>query len=164
MPMLTCWTIWGKTMKLQDKISLLLSDNAKKGQADTNQPFSGLSVATAVLFLEMAYADFNLSPEEETKISTLLQDFFSLDGQQVSELIRVAREKRESRTDIWLFTNQIKKSFSRPQKQCLLENLWRLVYADGYMDKYEEALMRKITNLIGMTHGEMIEARQLARS
>jgi len=150
-------------MNLLDKISNLISTNVDKNVNNKDEPFSGLSIATAALFLEMAFADFNLAPEEENKITSILQDFFSLDYSQVQELIKAARDKRESRVDIWLFTNQIKNSFSRTQKQCLLENLWRLIYADGYMDKYEEALMRKITNLIGMTHGEMIQARQLAR-
>ena len=45
----------------------------------------------------------------------------------------------------------------------ILEMLWGLVYADGHMDKYEESLMRKITPLIGLGHGEMIQAKLKAK-
>ena len=150
-------------MKLLEKIANLLSSDAGQKSENSTEPFSGLSIATAVLFLEMAYADFNLVAEEEAQITSILCAFFSMPKEQVDDLIQAAREKRNSRTDIWMFTDQIKQSFSKPQKQCLLDNLWQLVYADGYMDKYEEALMRKITNLIGMTHGDMIQAKQRAR-
>jgi uncharacterized tellurite resistance protein B-like protein len=57
----------------------------------------------------------------------------------------------------------IKNNFEHGDKIKILEMLWALVYADGYMDKYEEALMRKITALLGLAHGEMVEAKLKAK-
>ncbi|MCB0281684.1 MAG: TerB family tellurite resistance protein [Calditrichae bacterium] len=118
-----------------------------------------LKIATCVLFLELAYADFNLTDEEEKQLRESLRSFFKIDDHEVDELIETAKKKRQQRTDIWLFTNNIKSKFDREEKIKIIEMLWNLVYADGYMDKYEEALMRKISNLLGLSHGEMIQAK-----
>ena len=58
----------------------------------------------------------------------------------------------------------MKEQYSRSDKIKILEMLWQLVYADGHMDKYEDALIRKINNLLGLTHGEMIQAKLKAKT
>ena len=40
-----------------------------------------------------------------------------------------------------------------------IEAIWQLVYADGRLDCYEEALMRQLGSLIGLSHRQLIEAK-----
>ena len=122
-----------------------------------------LQTATAVLFLELAYADFELTPDEEGKMRNSLKSFFQMDDEALDNLLTMARAKREQRNDIWLFTDMIKRNWSRDTKLKVLKMLWQLVYADGHMDMREEALMRKLTSLLGLSHGDMIMARRAAR-
>ncbi|MGD9487428.1 MAG: TerB family tellurite resistance protein [Calditrichaceae bacterium] len=134
--------------------NLLTDKNATSATLEKKQ-----MVATTVLFLEMAFADFEISPEEEKQIESSLMKFFNLESWEVSELIELAKEKRSSRNDIWLFTNTIKSEFTRQQKLWIIEKLWQLIFADGKIDKYEETLIRKITTLLGLEHGDMIQAK-----
>ena len=136
-----------------------LFNNLFQEKENTSHKEHDDKIATSVLFLELAYADFNVTTEEEENIYSNLQKFFNLPKEEVEEIIDIAKEKRNDRNDIWVFTNQIKKDFSRERKIKIIELLWQLVYSDGKMDKYEEALMRKISNLLGLTHGEMIQAK-----
>lgn len=118
-----------------------------------------LKVATTVLFLEMAYIDFNLALEEEEQILNTLVELFELKPDQVQELIEIAREERDNKTDLWTFAGLIKANFSHEQKIVVLEKLWVLIFADGKMDKFEDRLIRKISTLLGLEHGEMIAAK-----
>jgi uncharacterized tellurite resistance protein B-like protein len=145
------------------KLQNLLNLFGKENKTPQNS-MSDLETATCVLFLELAYADFNVAPEEEELILKSMESLFSLSGDALQELIKIAQEKRNQRADIWLFTNLIKNNFKHEDKIKILEMLWALVYADGYMDKYEEALMRKITALLGLAHGEMVEAKLKAKN
>ena len=122
-----------------------------------------LMTATAVLFLEMAYRDFEMSKEEIEEIRNTLSDFFQLKENEVDELLSFAEESRKARNDIWKFTNLLKQNLSHEQKLRILERLWELIYADQKVDKYEDALIRKITNLLGLEHAEMISAKLKAR-
>lgn len=118
-----------------------------------------LKVATAVLFLEMAYIDFNLAPKEEAQISKTLTELFELNSGEVANLIEIAREERKNKTDLWTFAGLIKSNFIREQKIDILEKLWTLIYTDGKVDKFEDRLIHKISTLLGLEHGEMIAAK-----
>ena len=118
-----------------------------------------LKIATAVLFLEMAYTDFNLDPEEEVQISKTMNELFGLDPEEITNLIEIAKEERENQTDIWTFAGLIKSNFTREQKIDIIEKLWTLIYTDGKLDKFENQLIHKISNLLGLEHGEMIAAK-----
>lgn len=146
-----------------NKLQNLLDNFLKTEDYESSDSAYELKIATCVLFLELAYADFTVVAEEESELKQSLSNFFQIDTQEVDQLIDVAKKKRQQRTDIWLFTNRIKEKFERPEKIKIIEMLWQLVYADGKIDKYEEALMRKISNLLGLSHGEMIQAKLKAQ-
>jgi len=116
-------------------------------------------VATAVLFLEMAYADFEIDPQEEKEIVAALENLFKLEPKKIDSLLQAAKAKRAEANDIFHFTNLIKEHYSRKERIFILEKLWLLIFSDGRVDKYEEALIRKITTLLGLEHGEMIQAK-----
>ncbi len=118
-----------------------------------------LMVATAGLFLEMVYADFEVNPQEEQRLYEALQNQFGLSKEEIAPLLGEARAAREQRQDIWRFASVLKDHLSREQRLQILTNLWKIVFADGRVDMYEDALMRKITNLLGLDHSEMIETK-----
>jgi len=132
-------------------------------QEDPRELDRKLMIATTVLFLEMAYADFQLTDEEEKRIQNTLEDFFILSSDNVIELMELAKENRAEKNDIWTFAGLIKEHFSRSQKKQILEKLWFLIYADGTVDKYEDRLIRKITTLLGLEHSDTIAAKLHAK-
>lgn len=142
--------------KVEQFVKKYFMENVSGHDSDDDQK---IMIATAVLFLEMAYADFKVTEEEEDQLRETLSDFFKLPEADVSDLIDLAREKRAERTDIWLFSNLIKEKFEREQKMWILEMLWKMIYIDNTVDKYEDNLIRKISNLIGLSHQDMIQAK-----
>ena len=142
-----------------NKIKRLLKQMEPLSERATQNGGQELSVAAAVLFLEMIYADFEAAPEEKQRLKHILSSRFQLSEEQIQSLLEEAQQQRTARQDIWFFTNSIKQNFSREQKLQLLENLWQLIFADNTVDKYEDALIRKITNLIGLEHADMIQTK-----
>ena len=118
-----------------------------------------LQLATAGLFLEMVYADFEPHPDEQKQLVNALQNLFQLSQQEIDQLLREARQIREQRQDIWQFASLLKDHLEREQRLEILSNLWKIIFADSRVDKYEDALMRKITNLLGLDHSDMIETK-----
>jgi uncharacterized tellurite resistance protein B-like protein len=45
------------------------------------------------------------------------------------------------------------------EKNNIIENLWRVAYADSYIDKYEEYYIRKIADLLHISHSNYIKAK-----
>ena len=46
----------------------------------------------------------------------------------------------------------------------LVEQLWRIAYADGVIDKYEEAAIRKASELLYVAHADFIRAKLSAHA
>lgn len=123
------------------------------------QEHERIQVATCIVLLEMAHADEEFHAMEENLIRDLLQRKFEISDPDVRELIEFARAQRQESLDIFQFTRLIKAHFTRPEKMEMMEALWRLIYADGVLDKYEDYLVRQLATLLGLAHGEMIETK-----
>lgn len=122
-----------------------------------------LQIATCALFLEIANSDDDFSIEEKVFIEKTMRDEFNLDDELVNELLALATHQTDDSVSIYEFTDVINKSYSRDAKLTIIKNLWRLVYADGKLDKYEEYFMRTISRNLHLEHSDMIATKLEAK-
>ena len=116
-----------------------------------------LQVATTALLLEIARADLKIEAQELEQIAAGLK--FALSEQAVQELMTIARQEAEQAVSYYEFTSLINKGFSFEQKLQVIELMWQIAYADNYLQKYEEALVRKISDLLYIPHSDFIAAK-----
>jgi len=115
--------------------------------------------ATCVLLLEMAHADGEFREMERALLGRLLEKQFDLPPQARDELIEFAGIERTDSLDLFRFTRQINQHFSRDEKMEVMKACWRIIYADGVLDKYEDLLIRRFTDLLRLSHRDMIDAK-----
>ena len=118
-----------------------------------------IMTATCVLLLEVAHADGEFHEMENTLLDDLLSEKFGLPPDARAELIEYAGGKRESSPDLFRFTRQINDHFSRQEKLEIMKACWRIVYADGVLDRYEDFLIRRFTTLLRLSHRDMIDTK-----
>lgn len=118
-----------------------------------------LRLATAAVLLDIAYADGSFSPAEDGDILGFLSRVFSLGGEEGRELIAAADEIRARTIDHFALTNFIRKSMSLEQRIEIVRTMWRMAYADGKLTDYENYLVRKLADLLGLEHHVMIGAK-----
>ena len=122
-----------------------------------------LHVATAALLLEMMRMDASITAAETASVTRSLQRRFGLEAAQVDTLMALAAEEARLATDYFQFTSLINKSFSAEQKVQVIEYLWQVAYADGHLDAHEQHFMRKIADLLYVSHADYVGAKQRAR-
>ncbi len=120
-------------------------------------------LVAAVLLLEIAHADGDFSPEEKTLIRELLQQRFALDHAMGEELLQLADAAKRQSVDLHEFTRQINWNFSPAEKEAMIESFWQLAFADGRLDAHEEAMLRQLSSLIGLSHRQLIDAKLKVR-
>lgn len=118
-----------------------------------------LQVATAALLIEIARADFHVEDDELGQIATALESKFQLSAQEVQELMELATQEAKQAISYYEFTSLINQEFSFEQKIKIVELMWQVAYADDYLQKYEEALIRKISDLLYIPHSDFIAAK-----
>lgn len=143
-----------------DYLKKLLLEKTNNGeQVVTLDNEKRVQIATCALFLEVANSDDDFSVEEKEFIESTMKEKFALDDKTVSELIDLSLKQTEKSVSLYEFTEIINQIFDQDSKFEILKNLWRLVFADGTLDKYEEYFIRKISGNLHMEHSDMIAAK-----
>jgi uncharacterized tellurite resistance protein B-like protein len=124
---------------------------------------SSLQLATAALLIEITKADQNIKSEERSMVTSAVQRTFNLTPEETNELITMAEEEVKGATSLFQFTHLIDKGFPYEKKKHVVELLWHVVFADAEMEKHEEYLVRRIANLLHVSHGDFIETKLKAR-
>jgi uncharacterized tellurite resistance protein B-like protein len=135
--------------------SNLLPDDATDEQTRERE----IQYATAALLIEMSRADFEEDPIERALITAMLRDTFDLEDEMLDELMSLADDASNEATDVYQFTTLVNDHYNYADKSRLIENLWRVAYADGRLDKYEEQMLRKVSGLLHISHADFIKAK-----
>ena len=61
------------------------------------------------------------------------------------------------------YTHLLNQRLDHESKCRILTAMWRVAYADGNVDKYEEHLIRRVHELLHLDHSDFIAAKQAAR-
>ncbi|MEE2776424.1 MAG: TerB family tellurite resistance protein [Acidobacteriota bacterium] len=127
-------------------------------------PERRLRLATAALFVEMIRADFEVTGTERASLESEVREALELDAQEARELIELAEKEAGESIELFQFTRLIDADYDPQQKVELVERLWRLAFSDARIDTHEEHLVRKVANLLHVSHKEFISAKQRARA
>lgn len=130
-----------------------------EGQDGTGVPDETIQLAAAALLIEVSTSDFDLDEIELQTITDVLRDTFQLDSITLDSLVKLAREEVHRASSLYQFTRLINDHYSYAQKTQLLSSMWRIAFADGRLDKYEEHVIRKVAELIYITHTDYIRLK-----
>lgn len=119
-------------------------------------------LATAALLMEMAHADHAIDVAEHESIRAALERAFDMEATQVAELMNLAQAERDAATCLYGFTRTLNDRASLEDRTRIIEMLWRVALADGDLDRYEEHLVRKLAELLHVTHADYIRAKLAA--
>ncbi len=128
-------------------------------EADQAKSHDPLRLATAAVLLEIGYADGTLTPKEGGDLADYLKRAFALDDADARELVGAAEEIRGRTIDHFALTNFIRRQATLEERVQLVRTMWRMVYSDGKLTDYENYLVRKLADLLGLEHHVMIEAK-----
>ena len=130
---------------------------------ETKDTQEQINMACAALLLEVAEADYVDDPNETRTILRALESELNLKQSEVSALLACAKSETEGATDLFPYTHLINQRCTRKLKCAILTAMWRVAFADGNLDMYEEHLIRRVTELLHLDHADFIAAKQTAR-
>ena len=122
-----------------------------------------LELVSAALLIEVAKADFDFDETERLRLMALLQERFGLSDEDSLSIIEQAEKRVDDSTSLYEFTREINEQFDPEEKIALLESMWRMAFADGELDKYEEHLIRRVADLLYVPHSRFMTAKHAAR-
>lgn len=121
-----------------------------------------LAVAATALMVQLSRADHN---EDERELQTIVDcavKAHQVTRDEAEAILKDALDHADDATSMYEFTGQINEHLDQNAKQTLLECIWRVAFADGRIDKYEEHLIRRMADLLHLNHREYMQARHRA--
>ena len=122
-----------------------------------------LHMISAALMTEVMVADGNAGEGELAALKEILVEEFRFPPVEADSFIALAREKVETATSLFEFTDVVNNHFDNGAKFSLVRHLWQVALADGVIHKLEEATIRKVADLIYLPHSAFIRAKQESR-
>ena len=123
-----------------------------------------LTLAATALMVQLSRVD---NHEDETELKTIVDCAVrsqEVTREEAEEILVDARAHADDATSLYEFTGLINEHLDQQQKQALLESIWRVAFADGRIDKFEEHLIRRMADLLHLNHREFIQARHRAEN
>ena len=118
-----------------------------------------LHLAAAAMLIETARADFTQDAQEQQVLEQLLSTSLGLPEAEVHQLVEQATRRVDESTSLYEFTRLINDHYTAQQKYQLISAMWTVAYADDQLDKYEEALIRRVAELTYVPHGDYIRSK-----
>ena len=142
--------------KLQHFFNTYLNPREERSADELSQR---TRLAVAALLVEIALSDFESVNEEQQSIIDIVGKRFGLSEREAQDLISIAQAEHRDSTDYFQFTRLINEHYTQPQKVELVESLWRVAYADGELHRYEEHVIRRLADLLHVSHTDFIAAK-----
>jgi uncharacterized tellurite resistance protein B-like protein len=142
--------------KLTDWISQVLGN---KDSGAAHGPAGTLSLAVAALLVEVLRADYNVAAGERQQVVQSIGKLLGLGDAESAALMELAERQIDQSHDLYQFTSMINQSYSAAEKERLVEHLWRVARADETIHKYEEHLIRRVADLLHVSHSSFIAAK-----
>lgn len=123
-----------------------------------------ISLAVTALMVQVMQQDDHLDEAEHHAIIQAIQERFQLSAKNAEQHIKQATQSSLKAHDLRQFTAPLIKAYSIQERIDIIRQLWLIAMADQHVDAYEEALIRKVAELIGVHHHQFIDAKIQAKA
>ncbi|MCL7944954.1 TerB family tellurite resistance protein [Marinobacter sp. ATCH36] len=140
--------------------NLFGSSEDEPTQPDNHQ----LAIAATALMVQLSRVD---NDEDQQELKTIIEcavRAHQVTREEAEDILQDALSHADDATSLYEFTGLINEQLSQEEKQVLLESIWRVAFADGRIDKYEEHMIRRMADLLHLNHREFMQARYRAES
>jgi len=141
---------------LRQFIADVVSPTAHQDQAFDD---TGYRLAATALLIHVVSLDGEPSDLEKRKLHSLLESRFGLDPGTADRLIASATRAEGEAVDLYHFTSVIMRSVNEEGRLRIVEMMWELAYADGEVTEFEDNVVWRAADLLGVSSRDRIELK-----
>jgi uncharacterized tellurite resistance protein B-like protein len=117
-------------------------------------------LAAAALLVHAAAVDGDIEPTATEKLHNLIRRHFGLDDAATTDLLAKAVDAEHDAVDLYHFTSLLNRSMDEGGRLRIVEMMWEIVYVDGHVSEFEDNLLWRAADLLGVSSQERIALRQ----
>lgn len=140
---------------MQQDVEKFFQSNLLPNEESGQRELYEIRYAAAALLIACAKADFEEDPDEEEAIVSILRQRFEVDDDVLDQLLAFA-DAHTGTMGLETFTGLVNKHYNNDHKLMLLGDLWKVAYADGRIDKYEDMFIYRVAELLDIPREEAL--------
>lgn len=146
-----------------DALKSLIADLT--GEDERQRPFESADyqLAAAALLVHIASIDGDFDDAEKARIQQLVEARFALPPEEARALIHNAFESEREAVDLYRFTSVLKRRLDEDGRKQVIGMLWDMAHSDGSVHEFEENVVWRVAELLGVSTRERVELRREAR-
>lgn len=121
-------------------------------------------LSAAALMVHVIMADGKITEEEEKRLNDVLGEHYAVGEGEARALAEAARDAQSEAVDLYGFTSILKAQMSEEERLALVEDLWEMVYADGKVHEFEDNVVWRVAELIGIQARERMVLKQRVKA
>ena len=125
---------------------------------------NGYQLAATALLIHVISLDGEPAEAERRKLHSLIESHFSLDRGTADRLIASATHVEGEAVDLYHFTSVIMRSLNEDGRKRIVEMMWELVFADGQVTEFEDNVVWRASDLLGVSQRDRIDLKRLIAS
>lgn len=134
------------------------------GHTPETLPDADARLALTSLLVRVARSDGHYADEERRLITRIVEERYHLAADEAAQLRAEGEAAEAEAPDTVRFTRAIKEAVPYEERRAVIEALWRVVLADGRREHDEDALLRLVANLLGVSDMDSALARQRVKA
>lgn len=146
-----------------EKLKTVMQKLAQTGQQGDALSNEDIRMAAVALLVEVMMADSVIDAGEKQQLLKSTMTLLHLTREESEQLIERAVTKHKELVSLYDLTSVINQQFDQTGKLELIAHMWRVAYSDQQWDKYEEHIIRKVADLLYISHQDFIRARVVAQ-
>ena len=120
---------------------------------------TGYRLAATALLIHVISLDGEPTEIEKRKLHGLIENRFGLDKGTADQLIASATLVEGEAVDLYHFTSIIMRSVNEEGRLRIVEMMWELVYADGQVSEFEDNVVWRAADLLGVSSRDRIDLK-----
>ena len=138
----------------------LISEFGEGGKHPSRFGEDDYRLAAAALLVHAAAIDGSVSDAARDNLHGLIKQRFNLDDAATDELVAEATEAEQKAIDLYQFTARLNRSLDEAGRARMVEMMWQIAFTDGVITEFEDNLIWRAADLLGVSQGERIALRE----
>jgi len=120
-------------------------------------------LAATALLIHIVSLDGEPTAVERRKLHSLIESSFKLDPGTADRLIASATRAESDAVDLYRFTSVIMREVDEAGRRRIVEMMWEMVFADGKVTEFEDNVLWRAADLLGISGRDRIDLKHLVQ-
>jgi len=138
----------------------LIAEVADGGKHASRFAEDDYRLCAVALLVHTASIDGSFADTERNRLHTIVKQQYGLDDAATHELIAAAVEVERRSIDLYQFTSRLSRMLDEKGRARMVEMMWQIVFADGTVTEFEDNLIWRAADLLGVSREERIALRE----